>query len=148
LAADRDSFERALALDPENAQAWADRAYVDSLWALVDPKQTAKLGVEVEKEAARALRLCPVIAEFWIRRGTGLDMQYRWVEGGDCFVRALQLAPGRADVWYYQAYHLSLAPTETGPALAASELCLRLDPGFLLAQALRQRLGAGLKQPP
>jgi tetratricopeptide (TPR) repeat protein len=148
LAADRESFERAVALDPENAQAWSDLAYVDSLRALVVPKETVGLGVKVEKEAARALSLCPVIAEFWIRRGTGLDMQNRWLEGGDCFVRALQLAPARADVWYYQAYHLSLASTETGPALAASELCLRLDPGFLLAQALRQRLAAGLKQPP
>jgi len=148
LAALRVSLDHALALDPQNAQAWADRAYADSLWALAVPKQTVALGVKVEKEAARAVDLCPVIAEFWIRRGTGLDMQYRWIEGGDCFVKALQLAPGRADVWYYQAYHLSLASTETGPALAASELCLRLDPGFLLAQALRQRLGAGLKQPP
>jgi tetratricopeptide (TPR) repeat protein len=148
LAADRDAFDRALALDPENAQAWADRAYADSLFALVAPKQTVELGARVEREAARAVGLCPVIAEFWIRRGTGLDMQYRWLEGGDCFVKALQLAPARADVWYYQAYHLSLAPTETGPALAATELCLRLDPGFLLAQVLRQRLGAGLKQPP
>lgn len=148
LASDRVSFERAVALDPENAQAWADLAYVDSLQALVVPKETVGLGVKVEKEAARAVGLCPVIAEFWIRRGTGLDMQYRWLEGGDCFVRALQLAPTRADVWYYQAYHLSLASTETGAALAATELCLRLDPGFLLAQALRQRLRAGLKQPP
>jgi hypothetical protein len=57
-------------------------------------------------------------------------------------IKALQLAPGRADVWYYQAYHLSLVPNEAGPAAAAADVCLRLDPGFLLAQILRQRLGA------
>ena len=148
LAADRQMLERAVALEPGNAQAWADMAYVDSLQALVVPKQTENLGTKVEREAARAVGLCPVISEFWIRRGTGLDMQYRWLEGGDCFVRALQLAPGRADVWYYQAYHLSLSQNEAEPALAASELCLRLDPGFLLAQALRQRLRASLNLPP
>lgn len=134
----------ATSLDPTNAQAWSDKAYADSLTALVFPKQTVELGVKVEREARRAVDLCPVIAEFWIRRGTGLDMQRRWVDGGGCFVRALQLAPERADVWYYQAYHLSLASTEVGPAIAASDFCLRLDPSFLLAQVLRQRLGARL----
>jgi hypothetical protein len=63
-------------------------------------------------------------------------------------VHALQLAPARADVWYYQAYHLSLAEVEVGPAMAAADVCLRLDPGFLLAQLLRQRLEVRLKQHP
>jgi O-antigen ligase len=141
VAESRSGLAAAVALDPSNAQAWSDRAYADSLWALVDPKQTAELGAQVEREAAKAVQLCPVVAEFWIRRGTGLDMQRRWIEGGSCFIRALQLAPCRADVWYYQAYHLSLVPNEAGPAIAAANFCLRLDPTFLLAQTLRQRLG-------
>ena len=148
LAVVRKELAKAIGLDPSNAQAWSDMAYADSLLALVDPRRTVELGAKVESEAARAVALCPVIAEFWIRRGTGCDMQRRWVDGGACFVQALQLAPGRADVWYYQAYHLSLASTEIGPAMAASDYCLRLDPGFLLAQVLRQRLGAQLKQTP
>ena len=135
------ALARATSLDPMNAQAWSDRAYVGSLLALVYPGRTVELGVKVEGEAGRAVDLCPVVAEFWIRKGTGLDMQRRWIDGGSCFVRALQLAPARADVWYYQAYHLSLASTEVGPAMAASDFCLRLDPSFLLAQVLRQRLG-------
>jgi len=130
----------AVALDPTNAQAWSDRAYADSLRALVDPRQTAQLGIQVEGEAHVAVGLCPVIAEFWIRRGTGFDMQRRWLDGGHCFIRALRLAPFRPDVWYYQAYHLSLVSNEVGPAIADASFCLRLDPGFRLAQALRQRL--------
>lgn len=132
----------AVATDPLNAQAWSDLAYADSLWALVNPNETGDLGFKVEEEAKRAVELCPVVAEFWIRRGTGFDMQRRHLDAGECFVRALQLAPVRADVWYYQAYHLSLVPNEAGPAGAAAEFCLRLDPGFRLAQALRQRLEA------
>jgi O-antigen ligase len=138
----RRELSGAVALDPRNAQALSDQAYADSLWALVKPAETIELGTRAEDEARRAVGLCPVVAEFWIRLGTGLDMQRRWPEGGQCFVRALRLAPERADAWYYQAYHLSLAPNETGPALAAADFCLRLDPGFALAQSLRQRLGA------
>lgn len=139
-------FSRAVALDPSNAQAWSDRAYAESLLALVTPAKTVQLGGDVVRDAGRATALCPIIAEFWIRRGTGLDMQYRWLEGGDCFARALGLAPARADVWYYQAYHLSLSPRELEPAMAALDVCLRLDPGFLLAQSLRQQLAIRLQK--
>lgn len=142
VAGIRRQLASAVALDSGNAQAWSDRAYAESLWALVRPGETVELGSRVESEARRAVELSPVIAEFWIRLGTGLDMQRRWQEGGQCFVRALKLAPERADVWYYQAYHLSLAPNEVGPALAAADFCLRLDPSFALAQSLRQRLAA------
>jgi hypothetical protein len=138
----RKELAAAVALDPGNAQALSDQAYADSLWALVNPGQTIELGRQVEAEGRRAVEICPVVAEFWIRLGTGLDMQRRWVEGGQCFVHALKLAPERADAWYYQAYHLSLASNEVGPAVAAANLSLRLDPSFALAQSLRQRLGA------
>jgi hypothetical protein len=90
--------------------------------------------------------MCPVFAEFWVRRGTGLDMQGRWLEGGNSFIRALQIAPMRADIWYYQAFHLSHVPTQWGPAIEAANYSLRLDPGFLLAQVLRQRLVLRLQQ--
>ena len=148
MAEIRAAIDRAVELDPSNPQAWADKAYGDSLWALVNPHQTEELGAEAVRDSGRALDLCKVVAEFWIRKGTGLDMQRRWVEGGDCFVRALELAPNRADCWYYQAYHLSLASNEVGPAIATADFCLRLDPGFLLAQLLRQRLEIQLQRHP
>ncbi len=138
----RVQMARAVAIDPRNAQAWSDLAYADSLGALVNPDETPELGVKVEGEGRRAVDLSPVVAEFWIRLGTGFDMQRRRIDAGACFVHALQLAPVRADVWYYEAYHLSLAPNAAGPAAAAAAFCLRLDPGFRLAQALRQRLEA------
>jgi len=141
-------MERAVALDPANAQAWSDKAYAESLLALSQTARTAELGVDVARDANRAIALCPLLPEFWIRRGTGYDMQLRWLEGGDSYVQALKLAPLGAASWYYQGYHLSLAPNQVGPAMAAVEISLRLDPGFLLAQSLRQRLAIRLQQHP
>lgn len=144
----RAGLDRAISLDPADAQAWSDRAYAESLWSRVEPRRTVELGVSTERDADQAIAICPIFAEFWVRQGTGLDMQYRWIEGGNAFIRAIQIAPERADMWYYQAYHLSLKRTEIGPAMAAADLSLRLDPGFLFAQALRQRLANRLQQRP
>jgi hypothetical protein len=148
LAVVRDSLGKAVRLDPSNAQAWSDKAYAESLLALADPPETASLGAEVCRDAQQAIALSPVVPEFWIRLGTGFDMQARWLDGGPCFDRAIQLAPNRADTWYYEAYHLSLMRNQAGPALSDAELSLRLDPGFLLAQLLRQRLALRLQQRP
>jgi hypothetical protein len=141
-------MQRAVALDPTNAQAWSDEAYAESLLALSQPARTAELGVDVARDAERAIALCPLLPEFWIRRGTGYDMQLKWLEGGNSYVRALELAPRGAASWYYQAYHLSLASNQVGPAMSAVDISLRLDPGFLLAQSLRQRLAIRLQQHP
>jgi O-antigen ligase len=140
LSEARPAFARAVQLDPSNAQAWSDLAYADSLVALTRKGEDKTIGEAVEKEADKALALSQLPFEFWIRKGTGLDMQGKWVEGGACFTRALRLAPNRPAAWYYEGYHFSLNPVETGMALASVDACLRLDPGFLLAQILRQRL--------
>ena len=89
------------------------------------PARTVVLGVEAARDAGRALDLCPVVAEFWIRRGVGLDMQGRWMDGGRrASSRALQIAPARADGWYYQAYHLSLSPGGNRACLGGGRLLL------------------------
>lgn len=147
MAQIRARLARAVALDPGNAQAWSDSAYADSLWALVRPAEAQALGAKAVREAGRAVVLCPIVAEYWIRQGVGFDMERRWMEGGDCFSKALQLAPNRPDCWYYQAYHLSADPAESAVALASVDYALRLDPEYLLAQSLRQRLSDRLKHP-
>ncbi len=148
LARIRALLAAAVRLDPSNAQAWSDSAYADSLWAFVQPEQTRELGAEDERQARRAVALSPAVAEFWIRLGVGFDMEGRRNEAGDCFVRALRIAPGRPDCWYYQAYHLSRDPAQVAASLAAADNALRLDPGYRLARALRQRLAESLQHPP
>lgn len=140
-------LSRALALNAANAQAWADSAYATALWGHVEAARHAELGREAEVAADRAIALGPQCHEFWIRRGVARDMQGRWFEAGADFARALTLASSNALAWYYQAEHLSRRPATRGPALAALEFCLRLDPQNHDGLALRQRLAITTQAP-
>lgn len=131
---------RATELCPANGQAWSDLAYAAALLPLLDPSRTQARGVEAERAAARALALSRVHVEFWIRQGTGRDLQGRWAEAGDDFAHTVKLAPNSAVAWGYYADHLARVPAAHEAADAAARFCLRLDPGNPLGLALRQRL--------
>jgi hypothetical protein len=136
------NFERAVQVDSANGQAWADLAYaIVQNWRVTRGDLTAA-GQEAELAAERALALCPVNAEFWVRKGVALDMQARQKEGEPCFRRALELAPNSPGWWYYYAYHLQAFPGRKREALEAVETCLTLDPSNSAGVALRQQLVA------
>ncbi len=136
----REGFDHAVDLDPTNAQAWADRAYATTLWSHHERPRLMELGREAEGYARRALGLSTMVPEFWLRLGVSLDMQGRWLEAGDAFITALNLAPADTLTWYHQAYHLASDPRYIGLAKAAVAISLRLDPGNAESEALRQRL--------
>lgn len=131
---------RATDLCPANGEAWSDLAYAAALLPLLDASQTHTRGVEAERAAGRALALSSVHIEFWIRQGTGRDLQGRWAEAGEDFARAVKLAPNSAVAWGYYADHLARVPAAYEAADAAARFCLRLDPENPLGLALRQRL--------
>ncbi len=143
----RTDLARAVIVDPTNAQAWADVAYADSLWALVEPDRTVELGVAAEHAADQALALSKVSGEFWIRRGVARDMQKHWDEAGEDFAQALKITPQTALAWYYYGYHLSLNPRQRAFAEAAVLFCLRLDPGNRPGLALRHHLAISPNAP-
>lgn len=136
----RDDLAAAVRLHPGNAQAWADLAYATTLMAFVSPEQTSELGRQAEAAAGAALRLCPVIGEFWARRGDARDLQGIWAEAGGDFARAVELSPADAVMWYRYGAHLARRPAGREAAQAAVEFCLRLDPSFSEGLRLRQRL--------
>ncbi len=131
---------KAVEINPANGQAWSDLAYATTSGWHVAPTDLPTLGRQAESSAARAIDLCPVSAEFQIRRGVALDMQARHAEGETCFKRALALAPHTGGWWYYYAYHLSVFPRRTAEALAAVETGLALDPSNHAALVLREQL--------
>jgi tetratricopeptide (TPR) repeat protein len=138
----REAFTRAVARDPGNAQAWADRAYAAAIIASDEPARENELGLAAEDDARRALALSAAVPEFWLRRGVALDLQGRWLEAGEAFAEALRLAPVNATTWFYYAYHLSLNRATLSLARAAVATSLRLDPSRPEAEALRQHLAA------
>jgi len=134
----QDELTRAVQLDPQNAGAWDDLA--DSLiqQARATPAAASGLAHEAENAASHALALSHAVAEFWLRRGMAYDLQGRWRDAWADFTEALALAPHRADIWYYYAYHLSLRDLESAKAALAT--CLRLDPWNGPALAFQKHL--------
>ena len=140
IPAAREAFARAVRIDPTNGQAWADLSYATvQTWSVTGGDLIA-IGREAGSAADRAVALCPVNAEFWVRQGVALDMQARHADGEQSFRRALNLAPNSPVWWYYYAYHLSVFPSRKTEALQAVETCLTLDPSNSGAVNLRQQL--------
>lgn len=135
------AFRKAVQVDPENGQAWSDLSYATVLdWRKGDDRVTVgRLG---ELAADEALHRCSVNAGFWVNKGVALDLQRR-PEAEDCFKRAVELAPNRADWWYYYAHHLQAFPKRKEQAKLAVETCLALDPYYPGAESLRQQLFNG-----
>lgn len=136
----RTNLARSVAIDPQNAMAWSDRAFATALWSHIEPGKSAELGQEAADYASRALAITSHVSEFWIRRAVGNDMQGKWLDAGNDMIQAVQLAPALSSTWFYQGYHLSLQPAGRAQARAALDYCLRLDPSNLTAQRLRQQL--------
>ena len=140
IPAARADFERAVQIDQENGQAWADLAYATMQNWRVGGGDLVAIGRQAEPAAERALTLCAVNAEYWVRKGVALDMQARQTEGEPCFRRAVELAPNTPLWWYYYAYHLQALPGRKQEALQAVETCLTLDPSISVAVGLRQQI--------
>ncbi len=138
----RASFEEAVKIDPANGQAWSDLSYATVLnWHVTKGDLTA-MGSRAEIQADRAVQLCPINAEFWVRKGIASDMQGKHQEAETSFKRALELAPRTTVWWYYYAYHLSTLPERNSEALQAVKTCLSLDPWYSAAEALQQQITA------
>lgn len=135
-----DTLQRAVALDPNNGQAWSDLAFARSLQTFAEPQRGREWGGMAEVAARRAIALAEVVPEFWIRLGVALDLRGRSDGARAAFERARDLAPNHPHVWYYYAYHLSRDTKQREAALRAVAICLSLDPGNTEAEALRAKL--------
>ncbi|HUP24311.1 MAG TPA: winged helix-turn-helix domain-containing protein [Thermoanaerobaculia bacterium] len=92
-------FEKALALDPDYAQALVSLAEANIVlaWQGVEP---VRYYGEARAAAERALRLDPRLGSAWSCLGTvAWEHDWDWNESDRRFQRAVELAPNVVDVW-------------------------------------------------
>ena len=96
----REMFERAVAIDPDFATAWAGLATAHvHLFGCDSEPHLAK----AREASARALKLDPQSAEAHVAAGQGLSMEQRYEDAASEFERAIELDPTLFDAHYYYA---------------------------------------------
>src|SRR3982751_2087203 len=96
----RQMFERAVAIDPNFAAAWAGLATAHvHLFGCDDEPHLEK----AREASARALKLDPSSAEAHVAAGQGSSMEQHYAEAAAQFERAIKLDPTLFDAHYYYA---------------------------------------------
>jgi adenylate cyclase len=147
----RQTFKRAIALDPGFAQAHAGLADTDAnmvQWLLRSKAYQSELQVEALAESDAALRLDPALAEAHVARANALSMLGRNAEADQSFRRAIELGPGSRDAWYWYARFLFSAKRYADSANAYEQVG-RINPddydGIGLASMPYSKLGEQAK---
>jgi len=123
----RDSFQKAVDLDPSYAQAWgalAVTALILPSYGLDSFEAALPRG---ESAAQRALSLDPNTASAYIAVGLANTFRCRWPEADQAFRRGLVLAPGDAEAVNQYAQFLS-SVGQLEPGLREIERAQQLDP--------------------
>ena len=123
----RDSFEKAVNLDPSYAQAWGALAITEFLLPSYGLESFDAALSKAESAAQRALSIDPNTASAYIAVGLAEGLRSRWPEADQAFRRALVLAPGDAEaVNQYAQFLSSIGQLE--PSLREIERAQQLDP--------------------
>ncbi|MFN2548517.1 MAG: hypothetical protein ABR567_13875 [Myxococcales bacterium] len=125
------SYEKALAIDPEFAPAWAGLALAH-YWVGDggETMQEVAEGQRLAQEAAdKAIALAPDLAEGYIARGTmRASTQWDWDGARADFERALSLSPENADALSAYALYVLRSTGHLDEAAAVERKVATLDP--------------------
>ena len=141
-----DAFERAVALDPGYAQAWASLAEARAILPTYAENPAQGAGQDALDAASHALSLDPGQPQAYVARGIVFLNRMRWAEADDAFRRAVAVAPGDAEAINQYAQFL-YAVGQLRPALAEIERSLRRDPLSGPSGAIRAQLLTALHRP-
>ena len=123
----RESFEKAVNIDPGYAQAWGALAVTEFLLPSYGLESFEGAVPKAESAAQRALSLDPNTASAYIAVGLANSFRSRWPEADQAYRRALVLAPGDAEaVNQYAQFLSSIGQLE--PSLREIERAQQLDP--------------------
>ena len=122
-----DHFEKAIALDPEYAQAHASLAETYVVLPGWTQAPAHEMAAKAEKSARRAIELDPRVAEAYTALGSAWDHQNKFAASGEAFRRAIELNPNypTAHQWYAEWLIKQNRLREAGEHV---EIAHRLDP--------------------
>lgn len=123
----RDSFQKAVNLDANYAQAWAALAVTELILPSYGLDSFDASLPRGESAAQRALSLDSNTASAYVAVGLANTFRCRWPEADRAFRRALALAPGDAEAVNQYAQFLS-AVGQLEPSLREIERAQQLDP--------------------
>ncbi|MBS0569785.1 MAG: hypothetical protein JSS28_04210 [Proteobacteria bacterium] len=133
------TFQQAVALDPQYAQAWAALAEAQALLPGYGPTAPRQAYADSLESARRTLALDPNVALAHVAQGMVYSNQMRWAEADHAFRQALAIAPGDAEVLNQYAQFLN-SVGQLGPALAVFDRALARDPLSGISGAIRVQL--------
>jgi adenylate cyclase len=134
-------FEKSIALDPENAHAYAMLAIVYRHISLYSPFP-AKASYEKAKTAAlKALEIDKMLAEAHVVDGeVKMAYEYDWAGAEKALSQSIELNPGLGMAHFsFSMYHFAVG--ESDKAIAALERALEVDP---LSNAINSFMGMGI----
>ena len=134
----RDSFQKAVNLDANYAQAWGALAVTELILPSyqIDSFETAL--PRGESAAQHALSLDPNLASAYAAVGVANTIRGRWPEADQAFRRALVLAPGDAEAVNQYAQFLGTVG-QLEPSLREIERAQQLDPLSPIIGVIRAR---------
>jgi len=134
-------FEKSIALDPENAHAYAMLAIVYRYIGLYSPFP-AKVSYEKAKSAAlKALEIDKMLAEAHVVDGVvKMAYEYDWAGAEKALSQSIELNPSLGMAYLdFSMYHFAMG--ESDKAIAALERALELDP---LSTSINSHMGMGI----
>ena len=121
-------FEKAVAADPNYAVAWAGMADAHNLMAFTGQVDRAESFSQAKSAAGKSLQVDSGLAEGYNSLAFAvLYSEWDFQEAQHLFAKAVQLSPGYAMAYHWQAAVLSATGQHT-QAIASMERSLELDP--------------------
>ncbi|MDE1960794.1 MAG: hypothetical protein KGH80_04280 [Xanthomonadaceae bacterium] len=120
-------FQKAVAIAPNYADAWAALAEADVQLPNYDLGDVGTSMASAQAAAKRALSIDPNNAAAHVALGVVYLNHWQWEQADDMFRRAMHLAPGDAEAIHQRAY-LLLSSGNLGAALQEIDRALERDP--------------------
>jgi tetratricopeptide (TPR) repeat protein len=133
-------YEYAIALDPNNADAWIGLSAVHCQLFFRNPSNYEQIARLAAYHAQQAIDLSDRYWLGWAQLGISQALGGNDAAAELALARALQLAPNNSNAHYYWASYISHFPGRRSEAILAVQRALEINPNNTAARKLQQKL--------